>query len=77
MVFDQRLEDILCLLHDCLHYESAKEALDKLQYKQLLEEKIEGTSVLAIVTELSASTDCLTREYIKTLEKLRIGLLGK
>lgn len=74
--FDQRLEDILGLLHDCLHQDSAKEALANPQYATLLEETVGNTKVLDIVVELSASKDCLTQEYIQTLKKLSVGLLG-
>lgn len=66
--YDKVLEAKLELLHNCLHYESAKESLDNIAW--LTQEQQD------IVKYFAEQTDNLTEDYINALTKLRISLLG-
>jgi hypothetical protein len=71
MASDPILELKLCLLHELLTTESARETLFTSQYKYMLEEVYEGKSLRNHVEDLISIGDDLSREYIALLTKIR------
>jgi len=76
MVFDPVLELKLCLLHECIAVESARDVLSNTGYSELLKEVYEEKSLRDYVEALVSIGDGLSKPYIDLLTRIRIFLLG-
>lgn len=76
IMFNSILELKLCLLHELLAVESAREVFSNIQYNNLLEDVYEGKTLRSHIEYLVSIGDNFSKDYIECLTSIRIFLLG-